>query len=243
MEQDENSSEKTENVACTEEKILSKRAQKKQQKRQDWLDGRKERRAEEKARRKAKIAKRKAEDVDNALPSYIESRKRIKKAYESTEKSDIHVAFDLSFGSLMNQRDRGKCLKQLLNCYSINRRLKSPLNMCFTSFEGVMKNEMAERHQGYDNWDIKFYSEPFTEILASGKANDKCRTKDDVVYLSSESDNVLQDFDVKKIYVIGGLVDHNLHKGLCHKIAVEAGVSHARLPIDEFIHLKSRKVL
>ena len=38
-------------------------------------------------------------------------------------------------------------------------------------------------------------------------------------------------------------MDHNSHKGLCHKEATALGISTARLPIDQFIHLNSRKVL
>merc|ERR1712110_1367092 len=50
-------------------------------------------------------------------------------------------------------------------------------------------------------------------------------------------------FEPNKTYVIGALVDHNLHKGLCYSLAKDAGISHARLPIDEFVNLKTRKVL
>jgi len=32
-------------------------------------------------------------------------------------------------------------------------------------------------------------------------------------------------------------------QGLCHMLAEEKGVSHAQLPISEYIDLKSRKVL
>jgi len=210
---------------------LSKRAQKKLKKRQEWLDHRQERRALEKAKRKAKIEQRKAQDPN--LPSYTSSRKSIKKTYEDKSKSSIQVVFDMSFGDLMNQKDRGKCLKQVLHCYSLNRRLDHPLNLHLTSFDGVMKEEMGQRHKGYENWKgIQFHQDPHQSVFS----------KEQIVYLTSESENVI-DLQADKAYVIGALVDHNLHKGLCFKRAKEAGLAHARLPIDESIKLKTRKVL
>ncbi len=89
------------------------------------------------------------------------------------------------------------------------------------------------KHDGYKNWDAHFHSEAYEEVL----------DKKQVVYLSSESENVLTELEEGKFYVIGGLVDHNNHKGLCHRLAVEKGVSHARLPIDEYISMKTRRVL
>ena len=68
---------------------LSKRAQKKLLKRQAWLDSKPERKALEKVKRREKLDKRKAEDPD--LPSYSESRKRIKNIYVEKAKSPINI--------------------------------------------------------------------------------------------------------------------------------------------------------
>lgn len=214
-----------------EEECLSKRALKKLQKRKAWLESKGERRAKEKAKRKEKMAKRKLEHDYDA--SYSESRKRLKKSQAEKTSCGIKVAFDMSFDHLMNQRDRGKCLKQLMHCYSINRRLPKPLILHATSFMGRVEEEMG-RHDGFQNWDLSFHADKYTDVFDAK----------DIVYLSSESEHVVGDsLDPSKIYMIGGFVDHNLHKGLCHKLACEAGVGHARLPIDEHIELKTRKVL
>lgn len=50
--------------------------------------------------------------------------------------------------------------------------------------------------------DISIKTEHYSEVVA----------KEDLVYLTSDSPNVLEELDQKKAYVIGGLVDHNHHK-------------------------------
>ena len=74
---------------------LSKRAQKRLNKREAWLKSKKERKELEKAKRKDKIAKRKAEEPD--LPSYSESRKRIKNTYVGKVKSPVHIGSNFFF--------------------------------------------------------------------------------------------------------------------------------------------------
>ncbi|KAJ4384574.1 tRNA (guanine(9)-N(1))-methyltransferase [Didymella sp. IMI 355093] len=65
----------------------------------------------------------------------------------------------------------------------------------------------------------------------------------EIIYLSSESENTLTTLKPNSTYIIGGLVDKNRHKGVCHKRAVERGIKTAKLPIGEFLEMRSRQVL
>ena len=89
------------------------------------------------------------------------------------------------------------------------------------------------KNDGFRNWDLHFREERYDTVFSSDK----------IVYLSSEAEDVLDILQPHTAYVIGGLVDHNHHKGLCHQEATELGLKTARLPIDEFISMKTRKVL
>lgn len=63
------------------------------------------------------------------------------------------------------------------------------------------------------------------------------------VYLSSDSDQTLDRLEPYTTYIIGGIVDKNRHKGLCHARAVELGIPTAKLPIGEYMEMQSRTVL
>ena len=101
-----------------------------------------------------------------------------------------------------------------------------------TSLCGRVEQEMS-KNSGSANWDFHFSSGRYDTVFSPDK----------IVYLSSESPDVLHSLEDHTAYVIGGLVDHNHHKGLCHEEASKLGVKTARLPLDEFINMKTRKVL
>jgi len=69
-------------------------------------------------------------------------------------------------------------------------------------------------------------------------------TRDQVVYLTADSSEVLEELKEGETYIIGGICDHNRYKNLCLDKARETGVRAVQLPIGRFLsHLPTRKVL
>ncbi|KAL0939618.1 tRNA (guanine-n -)-methyltransferase [Colletotrichum truncatum] len=64
-----------------------------------------------------------------------------------------------------------------------------------------------------------------------------------IVYLSADSVNTLDRLEPGVSYVIGGLVDRNREKYLCHRRARALGVRTAKLPIGEYMNISSKRVL
>ena len=65
----------------------------------------------------------------------------------------------------------------------------------------------------------------------------------EIIYLTSDSPNTLTKLSAGGIYIIGGLVDRNRHKGICYKRAMDRGIKTAKLPIGEYLEMSSRFVL
>ncbi|CAD6198065.1 unnamed protein product [Caenorhabditis auriculariae] len=144
----------------------------------------------------------------------------------------LKIALDMSFDELMSEKDQRRAVHQIGWCYTANRHAPEPFQFYIVGFNG------PTRHI-YDNVPHNRNQDIF---LKESKLEETFELEN-IVYLTAESDNVLGTLEDSKVYVIGGLVDHNSQKGLCHKLAVEKGFNHARLPIDEFVNLKTRKVL
>ncbi|RYN36382.1 tRNA (guanine(9)-N1)-methyltransferase [Alternaria tenuissima] len=185
----------------------------------------------------------------------------------------ITVIFDCDFEELMFDNELKSLGLQITRCYSDNRKANFRAHLALSSFGGKMKERFdGILAKQYTSWKgFQFFEQDFVEVSekakqwmsgpeggkvlgalkTSAESNssseqeqaEAAEEEGEVVYLSSESDNVLTHLKPNSTYIIGGLVDKNRHKGICHKRAVERGIKTAKLPIGEYLEMKSRQVL
>lgn len=209
---------------------LSRRKQKKLLKLAKWGETKKNRRQKEREKRK----ERRAEEVELGILGPSTKRKMLKRNKMDDSPNLVSVAIDFDYDELMLDKDIDKCSKQMLRVYTENRKSSMPIKLHFTSIRENSRIEKSlNRNDGYKNWDVKIHQESYLNLFDHNS----------IVYLTSDSDNVLTELEPNTVYIIGGLVDHNHHKGLSLKRAQENGLKTARLPLSEHIEMKTRSVL
>ncbi|KAM8896001.1 LOW QUALITY PROTEIN: tRNA methyltransferase 10 homolog A-like [Lycaon pictus] len=175
---------------------ISKRQMKKLIKQKQWEEQRELRKQKRKEKRKRKQLERQCQ-----LESNLDGNDR-KHIRRDVVHSTLRLIIDCSFDSLMVLKDIKKLHKQIQRCYAENRRALHPVQFYLTSHGGQLKKNMDENDKGWVNWkDIHIKPEHYSEFIK----------KEDLIYLTSDSPNVLKELDESKAYVIGGLVDHNHH--------------------------------
>ncbi|CAJ1962730.1 unnamed protein product [Sphenostylis stenocarpa] len=249
---DQNAAEKTDAGPL----VLSKNAQKKLAKQQRFEAKKAEKKAAAKEQ-KRKDVERKRKEWEESLAGVseeeraklLESRRCLRK--ERMEKRSLekeskrerltvareqgqNVVVDLQFSHLMNPNEIHSLVQQIMYCYAVNGRCASPAHLWLTGCDGEMDSAL-KRIPGFDKWIIEKENRSYIEAL--------CDQKEDLVYLTADSETVLEELDLKKIYVIGGLVDRNRWKGITLKKAQEQGIQTAKLPIGNFMKMSSSQVL
>lgn len=224
----------TNNEEITSKPVLSRNQQKKLVRLEKSLQYKMERRKREREMRKLK-GKNNYAVVENANGEKVGvKRKELKKNLMANSSNKLRLVVDCSFEDLMNFSDINHLCKQLTYCYAANRRIVAPLQFYMTSCNNKVKETLEK--SGLSNWDAHLHEKSYLEVFSE-------ETKENICYLTSDSPNELEDFDDKKIYIIGGLVDHNHHKSLCYNLALKNNISHCRLPINKFMNMKTRPVL
>ncbi|KAI9008809.1 guanine-1-methyltransferase-domain-containing protein [Phycomyces nitens] len=148
--------------------------------------------------------------------------------------ANINVVLDCSFSDKMIPKELQSLQSQVVRCHSANRTAPLSMPLILSSFDDTFEKVMDKKGGSWSNWkNVKFERKPYTELF----------DKKDLVYLSADSENVINELEEGKTYIIGGIVDKNRYKGLCQEKASKEGITTGRLPIGEYLQMASRKVL
>lgn len=247
---------------------LSKNQLRKLKKREQWEAGR-EQRKEKRREQMAKKKERRQRMVDEARETGGEEAvQALRKQWETTRSKSrrstllpLSIVIDCGYDDLMNPHERISLAGQLTRSYSENTRAVWRSNLMFSSFDKQLKERFDKVLAPYRNWkgiriiqeDFVHASELLKEQMASPKGgklvgpfaekSDAKPEDGEVIYLSSDSENVLTELKPYCTYIIGGLVDKNRHKAVCYKAAVAKGIKTAKLPIGDYIQMASRQIL
>ncbi|MCO5564570.1 hypothetical protein L7F22_018234 [Adiantum nelumboides] len=231
-----------------EDKPLSKNAQKKLVKMERYKALKMQRKAFEKSKRhedterkrkewESKISSLSAEEHEVVLREQKEKR-HARQAKSIDRKSRLRQAMqngpnlviDLEFCDRMKLNELASLVQQVMYSYSANAKAAVPARLSLTGCKGEILDHL-KKLSGFDNWLLHKEEQSYLEVFKD--------RKQDLVYLTADSDHVVEKLEDCKIYIIGGLVDRNRWKGLTLEKAKGQGISTAKLPISEHMKLTS----
>lgn len=138
----------------------------------------------------------------------------------------------------MTKKEINSLAQQIRYCYAVNKRSSSPSHLYLSSLSGATHQHLSNI-EGFSEG--RWQSKAFT--YSEKSLEDMIPAKDRIVYLTSDSTNVIDELDDSKIYVIGGIVDRNRLTGAAMTRATSLNVATGRLPIKDHLKMSTTKVL
>jgi len=140
----------------------------------------------------------------------------------------------------MTPKEINSLSQQIRYCYASNRRSRNPVFLSVSNLSGTTLEYMNKVSGFPEQWTSRAFSYSESESVVEMHNPD---AKSKLVYLTSDSENVLDHLDDSKIYIIGGIVDRNRLKRATISKADTWGLTTAKLPITDYFKFVTTKVL
>lgn len=163
----------------------------------------------------------------------IHERRVARKAAEMAEFREkcaqgTTVLMDLEWEDQMTESELKSLVQQVLYCYGANRKAENPVSMVLSGVkQGSETAKRLAKQAGFESWPIDVSEGAYIDMYS----------KDRLVYLTADAEDIVEEFDPKKVYIIGGIVDRNRLKGATLLKANEQGIAKAQLPISRHIDM------
>ncbi|XP_046761517.1 tRNA methyltransferase 10 homolog B isoform X2 [Gallus gallus] len=114
------------------------------------------------------------------------------------------LCVDLGVADRMTPKETSRLAAQIRRLYGANRRAERPFWLCLTELVpgSPIHRECLRMNDGFSGYLMETTQESYLDLFPL----------DAIVYLTPDSENVLEDVDPEKVYVLGGLVDESIHK-------------------------------
>lgn len=194
------------------------------------------------------------------------NRRDAKRAgYRQSVTLPITFVLDCGFDGLMIDKERTSLSSQITRCYSDNSKAPYRSHLVVSSFDGFLKERFdTVLEKVYEKWKgVKFFMDEdyvaaaqsaqtfmkgphggeMAGMFADYSKDEATKETGEIIYLTSDSPDILTELKPYNTYIVGAIVDKNRHKNLCYKRAMDRGIKTAKLPISDYMDMASRFVL
>lgn len=142
------------------------------------------------------------------------------------------LVFDMAYDNYMKPREMHNSVTQLLESEGCNRRDVDPFHLYFCNFrkDSACHMELVKRYK--EKWDKLF-------ITVTEKSYVDLFPKDNIIYLTADSPNIMTTFKHDKIYIIGSFVDKKMQPGISLAKAKRLNLATECLPLDKYLQWNS----
>ncbi|XP_006886923.1 PREDICTED: tRNA methyltransferase 10 homolog B isoform X1 [Elephantulus edwardii] len=202
----------------------SKNVQRKQKHWEKIVAAKKSKRKQEKERRKASRA-----ENPGICPQHSKRflRTLTKERLLEAKHSGPKLSVDLSMTDHMSKKELSRLAGQIRRLYGSNKKADKPFWIYLTGFptDSPLYEECLRMNDGFSSYVLDITEEDCFSLFPLKS----------LVYLTPDSEHALEDVDLNKVYVLGGLVDESVQKKVTFQKAREHSVQTARLPIQEYM--------
>lgn len=187
--------------------------------------------AAKKSKRKQEKERRKANRAENPGISTQHSKRFLraltKEKLLEAKHSGPRLCVDLSLTHHMSKKEMSRLAGQIRRLYGSNKKADRPFWICLTGFptDCPLYEECLRMNDGFSSYLLDTTEEDCFSLFPL----------ETLVYLTPDSEHALEDVDLNKVYVLGGLVDESIQKKVTFQKAQEHSVKTARLPIQEYM--------
>ncbi|KAH9260065.1 hypothetical protein BASA81_001837 [Batrachochytrium salamandrivorans] len=198
---------------------------------------RKQKKVEKKEAKKLRVQETEGEEGDRVEPFpplpfeplnpvRLERKQGLMQSTALAALNSPRIVIDIDgFEDLMTLQEKSSMVSQVSYSYAANKSAPIPVKLHITGHSPFVLERLAKMgSEHWKEWNAELDQRPVQEVFPD---------KSQLVYLSADSEHEITELDPTKVYVIGGIVDRNRHKGLCHKRAEELGLATGRFSLHK----------